>query len=155
LVFGEVGDLAGAYMTFSDQFGLALGLLIQHTGTILVSLVGLLFAIARRRQLGRVSAWATWGFSLFLAYVLVRVVSLTVVQSLRIGARLGPTDGVFTLWVSISGVVTGLLYLCAFSLLACAVFLDRSRRDGENLVALTRSPDGSRSIPLSSNPDKR
>lgn len=112
-------------MTFIDQLTTAFALMIPHSGTILVSSIGLVFAIVRRQRLGRVSTWAVWGFSLFLGYVLLRVATSTVTISLRIDSGLSPTDETFIVWAGVFNVMTGLLYLAAFVVLARSIFLDR------------------------------
>jgi hypothetical protein len=84
-------------MTFADQLGMALAFSLSHLGTILVSVVGLLFAVLKREQLGRVARWAIGGFGLFLLYSFVGVAARTGLEVYRIENNAGPTDDTYEL----------------------------------------------------------
>jgi hypothetical protein len=106
---------------------MALAFSLSHLGTILVSVVGLLFAVLKREQLGRVARWAIGGFGLFLLYSFVGVAARTGLEVYRIENNAGPTDDTYEFWMVLTSVATALLYTAAFIVIARSIFLDRTR----------------------------
>ena len=112
-------------MNAIDYLTLLATFFVRHIPTLVVALIGLWFAVARRRSLGRVSSWAVWGFSLLIAYAFISAILQFVLVSIQIGeVRSGAGVESLTqvgLWM----VATHPIFIAGLAALARAVFLDR------------------------------
>lgn len=113
-------------MDITEYFQLLLNLLVRQIPTLIVAGLGLWFAIARRRSLGRVSLWATWGFGLLVAYSLISVLLQYLITSVQISQVSGRARLESITWLSYFALAAHPIFIAALAALARAVFLDRN-----------------------------
>jgi hypothetical protein len=105
----------------------ALILLMFQLPLIATAVLGLWFAIVRRRLVARVALYAKWGFGLLIVYSLASVTLAVLTLQLRTGARAESaaalSENLF--WLSLVGVVAYPLLIAGIALVARSVFIDR------------------------------
>ncbi len=112
-------------MNASDYLVLLATLFVRHIPTLVVALIGLWFAIARRRSLGRVCSWAVWGFSLLIAYAFISAILQFALVSIQISEVQSGARGESITQVGLWMVATHPIFIAGLAVLARAVFLDR------------------------------
>lgn len=112
-------------MDITEYLQLLAFVFVRQVPTLIVSGLGLWFAVTRRRSLGRVSVWATWGFGLLLAYAIASALLQYLITTAQIseisgGARI---ESITRLgWLVIAAHP---LFIAGLAVLARAIFLDR------------------------------
>jgi hypothetical protein len=110
------------------------GLLARQVPTLVVAVIGLWFAVARRQSLGRVSTWAVWGFGSLIAYAFVSVLLQSLLINVQAGGLSGDARAESLTRLSLWGSAAYLLFLGGLVALTRAVFLDRDVGRIENSV---------------------
>ena len=100
------------------------GLVLRQAPILIVTGVGLWFAISRKRSMGRASTWASFGFALLIGNSLIGGVVRIMLALMESGsaAPSGEQAADLAAW----SVLVYLLYIGGVAALTRAVFLGRS-----------------------------
>jgi hypothetical protein len=112
-----------------DDIGFFLGRYLPQIPLLAVWLVGLVFALVRRRRHSRVSLLAAVGLVIFIGRAaLVPVASYVALRRASDAAELGLSQGII-------GIVSALVATAGWMLILIAVFGWRRKEDGSALTA--------------------
>ena len=111
-------------MTFEIAGSIFLSVLPALIPVLVISAVGLYYALSRKKLAPRAFGTAAWGFSLLIVQSLLGTAIRAVMTGIRTTVRnQGVAEAYF--WPNILSAVSGLLFILGLALLARAVFLDR------------------------------
>ena len=115
-------------MTASDYLILYAELVVRQVPVLVVTLMGLWYALTRKQVLGCVSSWAAWGFGLLLANALAGGVVQVALIGVRAAAsrEFGPADPDAAVRLSLWSLASYPLFIGGIAALGRAVFVNRN-----------------------------
>ena len=129
-------------MTWTALLMIFANMFARQVPMLMIAAIGLWMAFARRKQLGRVSIWAFWGFGLLIAYAIAGAAIQLALINIQTGDIVqGPADlSVSLTRLNLWGLAAYPLFICGLAAIARAIFLDRGEADVSGAERAPRGP---------------